>query len=85
MRSQGTGYTDTPNILLFTGGAATALRGVHPLFQSDVLFPITPWTANYFHALDNPANPTTRLDVIPAKYQSGEPSSSAVRRRQQWP
>ena len=71
---RGGDYSDTPNILPFTGAATTELRGVHPFFQSDVLFPIKPWSANYFGALTNPSNPTTRLNVIAAQYRSDGPS-----------
>ncbi|MCB9158512.1 MAG: hypothetical protein H6644_01425 [Caldilineaceae bacterium] len=36
-------YTDTPDIIPYTGAATTEIRGVHSHLHSDVFYPIRPW------------------------------------------
>ncbi len=63
-------YSDEPNVTPLTSAATTEIRGVHPAFLSDALYPPKFWRANYFGVLcDGPAG-TTRLMVTPAQYQS---------------
>jgi hypothetical protein len=67
---RGSSYQDTPNVRPLTGAPATELRSVHAPFQPNVLFPIRPWSVNYYDALVGGA---TRLMVTPAQYISSGP------------
>ncbi|MEZ4559928.1 MAG: hypothetical protein R2854_26385 [Caldilineaceae bacterium] len=60
-------YTDVPDIWMLTGAATTEIRGVHPIFISDVFYPIRPWEINQFAAL---ADGTSRLVVMPGQYRT---------------
>jgi len=77
---RGGSYSDEPNVTPLTGAATTEIRGVHPAFLSDVLFPPKMWRANYFGILCDPDGGPTRLMVTPAQFQSYPVSNSGVLR-----
>src|SRR2546422_119181 len=73
---RGGSYTDNPTggpVLPLTDAPATEQRGLHSLFSSSVMYPVVPWRVNYFDALTG--GTSTRLDAIPAQYQSSGPAS----------
>ena len=78
---RGGSFQDIENILPLTGAPATEIRGVHTPFQSDVFFPIRPWSVNYFGALYS-AGGVTHLALTPVQHQSSSlgSQSSTVRR-----
>src|SRR5207302_4520881 len=74
---RGGSYTDNPTggpVLPLTDAPATEQRGLHSLFSSSVMYPVLPWRVNYFDALTGGGS--TRLDVMPAQYQSSGPAST---------
>ncbi|MCB8982495.1 MAG: tandem-95 repeat protein [Ardenticatenaceae bacterium] len=72
---RGGSYTDLENILPFTGGPTTEIRGVHAPFQTDVLFPVQFWRTNYFDQLRDPVDGAPRLAVVPAQFVSDGPAA----------
>jgi len=73
-------YNDKPDLIPLTSAATTEIRGVHPAFLSDVLFPSKFWRANYFGILCDGDNGATRLMVNPAQFQSYPASDSGTLR-----
>ncbi|MDQ4077947.1 MAG: PKD domain-containing protein, partial [Chloroflexota bacterium] len=73
-------YADTPNVLPLTGAPTTEIRGVHIPFQSDVFYPVKPWSINYFDALAR-ADGTSRLLLTPAQYVSATDNSQTTTQR----
>ena len=67
---RGGSFVDEAGIIPFTGAPTTEIRGVHGAFASDVFFPLLPWQVNYFGALADPVNGSTRLFVTPAQHRS---------------
>jgi hypothetical protein len=63
-------YTDQTGVIPLTGAATTEIRGVHATFLTDVLYPVRFWSVNYFDAVCQGAEETTRLYVWPAQFQS---------------
>ncbi len=72
-------YEDVPDVWMLTGAATTEIRGVHPIFLSDVFYPIQPWKTNYFAAL---AGGPVRLMTMPGQYRTDwpEPETGVWRR-----
>jgi CSLREA domain-containing protein len=70
---RGGAYIDTSDVLPLTGAATSEIRGVHTAFQSNVFYPITPYSANYFEALSGAGG--TFLSVTPAQYRSKAPGA----------
>jgi predicted outer membrane repeat protein len=69
---RGGSYTDHSGVLPLVSATATELSTVHLPFFSNALYPVQPWTTNYFDAL---ANGATRLQVTPAQFRSASPGS----------
>jgi uncharacterized protein YjbI with pentapeptide repeats len=69
-------YDEEANLIPLTSAATTEIRGVHPAFLSDVLFPPKFWRVNYFGLLCDADSGATRLMVNPAQFQS-YPASDA--------
>lgn len=67
---RGGAYSDEADVIPLTSAATTEIRGVHPAFLSDVLFPPKFWRANYFGVLCDGIDGATRLMVTPAQFQS---------------
>lgn len=63
-------YTDLPGVIALTGAATTELRGVHPAFISDFLYPPKFWRANYYGDLFGEETGGTRLVVTPAQVRT---------------
>jgi hypothetical protein len=68
-------YADVEDVLPLTGAPATEIRGVHTPFITDYFFPVRPWNVNYFGALIDTQDGSTRLAVFPAQYKSSAPTS----------
>ena len=68
-------YTDVENVLPLTGAPATDIRGVHTPFITDYFFPVRNWNVNYYGALVDIQDGSTRLAVFPAQYRSSAPTS----------
>ncbi|MGE3309576.1 MAG: hypothetical protein AB7O66_06355 [Limisphaerales bacterium] len=77
---RGGNYSDELNIIPLTSAATTEIRGVHPAFLSDVLYPPKFWRPNYFGILCDGDQGTTRLMVNPAQYRSDPGSDSGTLR-----
>ncbi len=71
---RGGSFSDTADVLPFTGAATTEIRGVHPPFLSNIFYQVIPWRVNYFDALANSGG-RTFLAVTPAQYRSAGPVS----------
>ncbi len=68
-------YSDTPGIMPLVSAPATEMNGIHQVFNSRVHHPSKPWTVNYFDALADPVNGTTRLMLTPAQFLSDGPNA----------
>jgi CSLREA domain-containing protein len=66
---------DTPGneTYMLTGAPTWEIRGVHAPFEVDFFYPVKPWRTNYFDALVDPVNGTTRLAITPAQFVSNVP------------
>ena len=71
----GGSYTDVPGIMPLASVPATEMNGVHPVFRSNVFYPIAPWNLNYYSALADPVQGPVRLMLMPAQYKSSAPDS----------
>ncbi|MEJ2708534.1 MAG: choice-of-anchor Q domain-containing protein [Anaerolineales bacterium] len=76
---RGGDYIDTADVLPLTGAAASEVRGVHTSFQSNVFYPVTPYSANYYEALSGAGS--TYLSVTPAQYRSNAPGDQLSTQR----
>jgi hypothetical protein len=63
-------FADLRGMIPLTGAATTETRSAHTPFQSDIPYPLQPWSVNYFAQLADPASGITWLDVTPAQFVS---------------
>ena len=72
-------YADDADVIPLTGMPATEIRGVGVAFQSEFLFPVQPWTVDYFDAVCGDG--LTRLNLFPAQHQTSPDDEAQVSRR----
>jgi hypothetical protein len=57
-------FTDLPDVVPFTGAAATDINGIHAPFVTNFYFPTQLYSTNYFDALANAGNGITIYSCI---------------------
>jgi len=78
---RGGSYADTSGVRPLVSAATYDLRGVKINFSPPVFWPLKPWSVNYFEALADPANGTTRLLLTPVQYRTNAPTDQTGTRR----